>query len=800
MNKNCHRRGEAGFSLIEVLIAVVILSFGVLALTALQTKLIQSSAEAKAQSVALALAKDRLEEMRGFQCVASCGQSYLGLTSGSDTQNDSNGDLGGVNFRRSWTVKRYVLPVGGTTFCEAGSSGACAGVTNTSTLSASFAPNNEYKVIDVRVAWNDATGAERVVAMEDAIAGLDPVDSARNRRNRGARPRGPEVIIVDPSSEDGVIPIAIGDGSETAATNPKPVNVNRAGSDAIETRFEVLTYAALSGDRAVAQSRVETTVVGCECSFATTTNKGYRPTYWDGYRYAPPLQNTTNAVARTKNVVQSRYCDACCRDHHDAGASGPKFSPRLTSHQHYLKQSGVLQAVTTGDYAESCRLIRVDGVFRVAADLSNDYYNLLATESNFSGPAPSTSNPDAVAGYQGFVLDYVNGRFVPSVVPGSQSSAQTAYNNNAWATADAVAEAKGLNLPAQVGMSASSTARPTEKTKWLHSRGLYIDYLEPAAVDAIGDARLNCKNLDGTPKTGNALRDCVLKVLPFTSINLTELADWQSEDEVQVKVTATSDFDTSISPYTNPIRGKVTPGSNPTSNSLTDITTTTTRSNSGVAVMEDISPAEATAALTDAQTFKMTSGGAGQAGGSFQLNVSNYGSVGTLDVGYVYGGRDDVCSATASANPFVCTTRGDLTETLPATITVRIGHYNKSGFDTVSNTCTNSPNDTTEMPYRVVYDVQSVTSSNASAQVGSFNVVRDGLVGSIPAGEYTEVSIESIAQGDVITATLTAPTYMCPRNYPGSGQSLGCAGNGGGEPTWSTTYVSCPDPTAAPNF
>ena len=53
-------RKVRGFSMIEVLIAVVVLGFGLMALAALQTSIIRSSAETKAQTVALQLAKDKV--------------------------------------------------------------------------------------------------------------------------------------------------------------------------------------------------------------------------------------------------------------------------------------------------------------------------------------------------------------------------------------------------------------------------------------------------------------------------------------------------------------------------------------------------------------------------------------------------------------------------------------------------------------------------------------------------------------------------------------------------------------------
>ena len=813
MNAVPDRKPARGFSLIEVLVAVVILAFSLLALAALQTRLIQASADAKAQSVALALAKERLEEMRGFECISGCGATaYLALDSGSDTLNDDHdsdattaGMYGGTNYTRSWTVTRYVLPTGTGTvdFCAAGS-GACAAITNTSPLPAvGFAPSTEFKTVQVRLAWTDAAGAARVVAMEDAIAALDPQDSARNRRSRGGVSRGPEVIIKDPSTETGVIPIAVGDGSETAATNPKPVNVSRTGDAVVETRFDVLTYSALSGDNAIAQSRVETTVLGCSCTKTATSDKGYRPTYWNGQRYVAPLRNTTNATARASSgVVQSRYCDACCRDHHDAGFTAPQYSPRRggpSLHKHYRMVGGALVEAGAGeDYLEACRVIRVDGVFSVAADLYNDYFNLLATADSSNSPAPSDV---ATLNYQNFVLRYLNNRFV---APAS------GYNGNPIPLSPAPdAQVHNLVDPTPEDTSQpqpeSISIHPTTGVKWLHGRGLYIDYLEQAAIDAIGDAKANCRKPDGTPQTDAAkIRDCVLKVLPFTSVNVTEIADWKPLSGTVIKV-SNDDFSTSVT-LTTPVRGKVTPGTNPESgNAAKDAEARVTPSNSGVAIFGDITPEEQAFAPTTQnyrQPFLVNTSSQGQAGGTFYLNFQNYliTSNDPLQAGFTYGSRDDVCNPGSAENPLPCATLQR--ETLPYGMTVRVGKYNKSHLDLIQNPC--HSNGTTNMPYRSVYDV-AFTSSNPVATFGTPVVTNKYATGTIPDGEYTSVSVSTIAQGDTITATFTSPAYRCPLNYPGSGNDFVCTGSGTNAiPTWNwgtdNRGTACPNQLAPPNF
>ena len=58
------RRGTRGFSLLEVLIAVVVLSVGLLALAALQGRLTQASAEAKVRGRVAAMLAARMDVLR----------------------------------------------------------------------------------------------------------------------------------------------------------------------------------------------------------------------------------------------------------------------------------------------------------------------------------------------------------------------------------------------------------------------------------------------------------------------------------------------------------------------------------------------------------------------------------------------------------------------------------------------------------------------------------------------------------------------------------------------------------------
>jgi type IV pilus modification protein PilV len=531
-----HPHTRSGFSLIEVLVSVAVLAFGLLALAALQSAMVRSSADTKARSVALSVAKDQVEELRSYRTI----DDYLALT-------DSNAnftDATGTTYAITTTVERFAFDADPDNN-PATDDGVFKAYTasDTGDLTGTFASDNEFKRVSVNVGWTDANGVAQSIEIEDAIGAVSPENTGRLARRKGdGKIRAPVILIRDPSSDPGVIPIAIGDGTGTAATNPRP-DVDTGIT--LQTSYDIFTYSALNDGtgNARAQARVETAIIGCRCDFgaAATSAVDFRPTYWDGERYVLPKEATSYApqagVADIKNnePSQSILCTTCCRDHHDpTGVAGPKFSPRKDVHDHY--QADGVTLAEGGEYIEACRMIRVDGIFRVAADPYNEYTNILKTATKEGDTEPFTDpRPDADASkaYQSFVVDYLE-----------TQGLQPDPNDQLLQTeADAKAEAAGLNNPdVEVEIGAE---------RWMHARGLYVDWLEAEAIDAIDKSQSDCPD-DLTDS------ECLLRALPFTTINLTELAQWTPAVQENAPVyVANNDFiDSAIS--VDPVRGRVT--------------------------------------------------------------------------------------------------------------------------------------------------------------------------------------------------------------------------------------------------
>ncbi len=85
-----------GFTLVEILVALVVIAVGMFALGSFQTDTLRNTGLNKQRTAALALAQERLDALRDFAHAAE----VEAIASGSDTRT-----VDGIAFTRSWTVQ-----------------------------------------------------------------------------------------------------------------------------------------------------------------------------------------------------------------------------------------------------------------------------------------------------------------------------------------------------------------------------------------------------------------------------------------------------------------------------------------------------------------------------------------------------------------------------------------------------------------------------------------------------------------------------------------------------------------------
>jgi prepilin-type N-terminal cleavage/methylation domain-containing protein len=145
------RAPARGFSLIESLIALVIVSFGLLAIAGVHLKLVRGEDIARQRGEATRLAQEKIEELRSFtQLGAAAGvNSWGGMAGATDTITNNPDYHANTTFTRTWQVLDSV--------------------------------DDAWRRVRVTVAWtdrvNELANDETTLSFNTMIAKTDPFDS-----------------------------------------------------------------------------------------------------------------------------------------------------------------------------------------------------------------------------------------------------------------------------------------------------------------------------------------------------------------------------------------------------------------------------------------------------------------------------------------------------------------------------------------------------------------------------------------------------------------------------------------------
>jgi type IV pilus modification protein PilV len=629
-------RKSRGLSMLDVLVAIVVLATGLLALAALQGALTRNGADSRTRSQIAAYTQSIIDRMRfaGYDAVVPGT-----VTSG---QTISPGTCSGT-----LTLAQQMA-------CDAKTAQTAAGVSNLQTTITgaewwgsggtftTTAPTNtagvaNYKQVNVTTTWTDAVGAARSVSFDTTVSQqtVSPTDSTLNNKVF-VLPTGnsPRVRQASPANTAGVIPIAVSSSQDAAATNPAPLVTN------FGVTFSTITYnrsADALGGNLITQ-RIDTKALQCSCKFmasggvvSTDSNltslfqQPYQPTYWDGTQYVSPTKaaSASSSTGVDPNSANNDSdCDICCRDHNDVAGNTVLFDNYSGDYRkfQYVTASGVtsLTPVTSGTFLNACRMVRVGGVYATATDVRNYFFGLLDTEpcstagvlnspnNCTSATAETSAVPTATAetNYQNFVKDYLYGSLTSLTAgtgPTPDSSDPLSTTNSAVTSYNSTYQ---LNTPTQISIAA------TADTRYMHARGLFVDHLESKAQTALTNAIANCSST--TDK--DTINNCALPVLPFTTVNMTELALWKSTDSTIVSLATNAAVGGNGA---TPKRGSVSVTPNAadaaTAYAKADVGLMTSGL-TGLTASSAVSTYDASNSLTDHKQFKVTGGATGGSG------------------------------------------------------------------------------------------------------------------------------------------------------------------------------------------
>jgi prepilin-type N-terminal cleavage/methylation domain-containing protein len=507
-----NRSLTSGFSLLEIMISILIISVGMAALANLQGKLNRYSAVAKQRTLAMNLAEQQIETMHSFYTMGdtgadACATAQSGFDDLETCVDGTTVSAGNMQFDLTWAISGFIQNRNGTTEAYSINSGIL---------------RPDLKLVTINVGWIDGQGTQHDVELSDIVDATSNFNTGRvlARVDSNMPPR----TRFNPDDFPGVVAIAIGSDKLKGSTTPEPQIVNR-GTNVI-TSFDVVTFLQ-SGSDAYLQRREEFKVLNCICTMNAGISTGREPTAWDGslYSLGEKVSKRTGSVSVNESG-QPDTCETCCNDHHDADGASVKydsFRPAFTGdtgtfsflgdHAHYYIEDGQKSLASEGDdYLEVCRYIRKDGLFKLTTDMSLE--NLDVVPATY----PANYNTDYSSSVVNFVTDFstqINVNAYPAEVPdGSYASS-----------------APGIFL-GNVGV-----------TKPTMSRGIYVDFIQDDLLK-----KIKCLKADGGGEFADycdTLRDPTwLEILPFFDVDVTSLANWnRGSSAITVSNSPISDID-----------------------------------------------------------------------------------------------------------------------------------------------------------------------------------------------------------------------------------------------------------------
>lgn len=534
---NNHKSASKGFTIVEVMIALVVVAVGLLALGKLHSQFFRSYADASQRTQAVAIAQQIEEDLRGYTLLvpdaagladdqqwSTAAQDKLAYSFISDNQGgtlfqgsvpDANGYYSIDDKKVRWDVDEV----------------------------------NNVKNLSIFVLYQDEKGEETELVIRTAIAAYDPnrlelLDDSGAAIGGGYVRNTQQTLLIGTAPD--VIPVGIGeydvdgdgvnDGISRQTSKPTPDVSKKGGS--VKSTFEVVSYLDSTVDDVTGTADAfvfeKYTTINCQCDKADGTTTTYTPSRVTWFQNEDALLGGLlggrTGITKVKQYgisfpgtgssiyqAQDATCTVCCRDHHDVSlvpetefysvnsdadldqiadpvpgcSSGNRdgcFDPGRVSdtnysggnHLHFLNTS---DTVADDPYVEACRVLEIGGQERVMQDWRLIKLDLI--------PDAFFDNDENIAAYSTYVQNVVK------------------------------AFVDGNALPSRPTIPTNLTTVPVGSTVQLSARAIYIDYMASLSSPIDGyDAAID----SSTP----------LYKIPFYTINVTKLAGWKSQNTTTI--------------------------------------------------------------------------------------------------------------------------------------------------------------------------------------------------------------------------------------------------------------------------
>lgn len=232
---NSPRRRQVGFTIIEALVSLVIMGFGILAMAGMQAGLSRNADDAKQRTEAIRLAQEKIEFFRSFTGIDS---TVVGQGTTSATALNWNALAGSADSITTNAVYTRTWTIGGSA-------------------------SDSLRGLTVNVAWADRTGAAQAVSLSSVLSKTNPADSGflgfpLPLNTNLKRPKDRNLDIPIPA-----INLGNGESAVKFGTEGKYVVFNNISGDVVKICTPVLNGATASSAVIAAITSTDTSIRNC---------------------------------------------------------------------------------------------------------------------------------------------------------------------------------------------------------------------------------------------------------------------------------------------------------------------------------------------------------------------------------------------------------------------------------------------------------------------------------------------------------------------------------------------------------
>ncbi|MBU2879694.1 type IV pilus modification PilV family protein [Aliiglaciecola lipolytica] len=365
-----------GFSLVEVMIASLILLVGITGFATMQNRIMQSEKSLDLHAKAVQIAKQKMAELSYFER----NQTDDGKTSYQSIADDKGGASAAgeieiienahtdnsAKFKQHWQVTEQY-------YVDSDDDGKADKWVNDEDKDAPAPLPSlaDRKAVTVKVSWLGSDGKTQQYELSGFIA---PIPTNRSFHVFHKTPEGNLVAKnqISMTSQKNLVKHKLDEDLVQASL---PIKFDEKTK--ISTASTIRLVLDEDSKHATIQQQREFAFAQCRCALSTETKaKTPAQVVIDGNQLAIKKGLWKIKASGIAEPGQSPLCSSCCRDHHDT-------KDMLTNQNYYRNESGsahkhfkvvsegkYISASKIGDqYDEVCRFERVDGDFELLADL-----------------------------------------------------------------------------------------------------------------------------------------------------------------------------------------------------------------------------------------------------------------------------------------------------------------------------------------------------------------------------------------------------------------------------------------------